>query len=81
MPNKPLAIMAADVKIQTFALRKNISDYSQCSLLEAATIASAKTLGAIAALLAPNVRAVTPRSRDLSLPRQLPTSRLAPFPL
>ena len=51
MPNKPLAIMAADVKIQTFALRKNIGDYSQCNLLEAATIAIGKTLPAIAARL------------------------------
>ena len=43
MPNKPLAIMAADVKTQTSALRENISDYPQCCLLDAATIASAKT--------------------------------------
>jgi len=41
--NKPLAIMAADVKTQAFALWKNISDYPQCSELESATIAIAKT--------------------------------------
>ena len=27
-PNKPVAIMAADVKVQTFVLWKNVSDYS-----------------------------------------------------
>jgi len=32
--NKPLAIMAADVKIQAFVLRKNISDYPQYIELE-----------------------------------------------
>ena len=44
--NKPLTIMAADVKAQTSVLRKNVSDYPQCSLLETATIATGKTLGA-----------------------------------
>ena len=38
--------MAADVKTQTSVLRKNISDYPQCSLLETATNAIAKTLSA-----------------------------------
>jgi len=28
-PNRPVAIMVADVKIQTLALKKNISDYPQ----------------------------------------------------
>ena len=32
--NKPLAIMAADVKTQVYVLRKNISDYPQCSVLK-----------------------------------------------
>ena len=32
--NKPLAIMAVDVKTQAFVLRKNISDYPQCSVLK-----------------------------------------------
>jgi hypothetical protein len=39
--------MAADVKTQASVPRKNISDYPQCSLLETATIAIAKTLGAM----------------------------------
>ena len=38
--------MAADVKAQAFVLRETISDYPQHSLLDAATIASAKTLPA-----------------------------------
>jgi hypothetical protein len=42
--NKPLAIMAADVKTHASALRKNVSDYPQYSKLDSATIASAKTL-------------------------------------
>jgi len=42
--NKPLAYMAADVIAQASVLRKNDSDYPQCSLLETATNASAKTL-------------------------------------
>ena len=42
--NKPLAIMAAEVKAQAFVLRKKISDYPHCCLLETATIASAKPL-------------------------------------
>ena len=46
VPNKPLAIMAADVKTQTSVLRKNDSDYPQYSLLETATNAIAKTLHA-----------------------------------
>ena len=45
--NKPIAYMAADVKTQTSVLRKNISDYPQCSLLETATKATAKTLAAM----------------------------------
>jgi hypothetical protein len=45
-PNKAVAIMAADVNALTSALRKNSSDYPQYSLLETATIAIAKTLGA-----------------------------------
>ena len=46
--NKPLAFMAAaDVNAQAPVFRKNISDYPQCSLLETATIAIGKTLGAI----------------------------------
>ena len=36
--------MAADVKTLTPVLRRNISDYPQCSLLETATIAIAKPL-------------------------------------
>ena len=44
--NKPLAIMAADVKTHASALRKNVSDYPQYSKLDSATIASAKTLSA-----------------------------------
>jgi hypothetical protein len=47
IPNKPLAYMAADVKAQASALRKNISDYPQRNLLEIATNASAKMLGII----------------------------------
>ena len=43
--NKPLAIMAADMKTQTPVLRKNINDYPHYSEIKAATIASAKTLG------------------------------------
>jgi len=39
--------MAVEVKTQALVLRKSIGDYPQCSLLEAATIASAKTLVAI----------------------------------
>jgi len=42
--NKPLAYMAADVIAQASVFRKNDSDYPQCSLLETATNASAKTL-------------------------------------
>ena len=42
--NKPLAIMAVEVKTQASVLRKNSSDYPQCRKLESATIASAKTL-------------------------------------
>ena len=34
MPKKPLAIMAADVKTQVYMLRKNISDYPQCSAMK-----------------------------------------------
>jgi len=49
--NKPLAYMAADVIAQASVFRKNDSDYPQCSLLETATNASAKTLPAIAARL------------------------------
>ena len=33
-PNKPLTIMAVDVNIQASVLRKNISDYTQCSALK-----------------------------------------------
>ena len=44
--NKPLAYMAADANTQAPAFRKNSSDYPQCSLLDTATNASAKTLGA-----------------------------------
>ena len=43
-----LAYMAADVITQALVLRKNISDYPQCSEIETATNASAKTLPAIA---------------------------------
>ena len=39
--------MGADVKTQTSVYRKNISDYPQYSLLDAATQAIAKTLAAI----------------------------------
>jgi hypothetical protein len=46
-PNKTVAIMAADVKIQTLALRKNNSDYPRCLELETATIPIVKTLTAI----------------------------------
>jgi hypothetical protein len=42
--NKPLAIMAADMKTQVHVLRKNSSDYPQPSKIETATIASAKTI-------------------------------------
>gem|GEM_PF-4293614 len=45
--NKPIAYMAADVIIQASVLRINISYYPQSSLLETATNAIAKTLGAI----------------------------------
>ena len=38
--------MAADVKTQTSVFRKNISDYTQYSLLETATNAIAKPLSA-----------------------------------
>ena len=44
--NKPLAIMAVEVKNQAFVPRKNISDDLQCSEFEAATIANAKMLAA-----------------------------------
>ena len=46
--NKPIAYMAADVNTQASVLRRNISYYPQCSLLETATNASAKPLPAIA---------------------------------
>jgi len=39
--------MAVDVKTQASVLRKTISDYPQCSELETATIAIAKTLATI----------------------------------
>ena len=42
--NKSVAIMAADVNALTPVPRKNYGDYPQCSLLETATIAIAKTL-------------------------------------
>ena len=45
--NKPLAYMAADVNTLTPVLRKNVSDYPQYSLLDAATNAIAKTLAVI----------------------------------
>ena len=48
MPNKPVAIMAVDVKTQASVLRKNSSDYPQCLEVETATNASGKTLPAIA---------------------------------
>ena len=32
--NKPIAYMAVDVKTQALVLRKNNSDYPQCSLIE-----------------------------------------------
>jgi len=44
VPNKPVAIMAADVKTQASVLRKNYGDYPQYSLLETATIAIGKPL-------------------------------------
>jgi len=44
-PNKPVAIMAAEVITQALVLRKNISDYPQCLEVDAATIAIGKTLG------------------------------------
>ena len=49
MHNKPVDIMAADMKTQISVLRKNSSDYPQCSFLETATISIGKTLPAIAA--------------------------------
>ena len=42
--NKPIAYMAADVIIQASVPRTNIGYYPQCSLLETATNAIAKTL-------------------------------------
>ena len=45
-PNKPVAIMAAEVITQALVLRKNISDYPQCLEVDAATIAIGKTLPA-----------------------------------
>ena len=44
MPNKPFAIMAADVNALALVLRETISDYPQYRELETATNASAKTL-------------------------------------
>ena len=44
--NKPIAFMGVEVKTQASVLRKNSSDYPQCSLLETATNAIAKTLAA-----------------------------------
>jgi hypothetical protein len=35
--NKPIDYMAADMKTQATVLRKNYSDYPQCSEIEAAT--------------------------------------------
>ena len=46
MLNKPTAYMVADANAQISVLRKNISDYPQCYLLETATKAIAKTLEA-----------------------------------
>ena len=49
--NKPLAIMAADMKTQTPVLRKNINDYPHYSEIKAATIASAETSNCLKNLL------------------------------
>ena len=45
-PNKPVAIMAAEVITQALVLRKNISDYPQCLEVDAATIAIGQPLAA-----------------------------------
>ena len=66
--------MRVEVKTLKPVLRKNDSDYLQCSLFEPATIAIGKTLGAIRyASCAQCARGFTARW-DLSLRGQLPTS-------
>ena len=45
-PNKPVAIMAADVKIQTSVLRKTLVIIQTRMTLDPATIATAKPLEA-----------------------------------
>jgi len=47
IPNKPVAIMAADMNALTPVFRKNVSDYPQHLEVEIATIAIGKTLGTI----------------------------------
>ena len=44
MHNKPLAFMAADVNALTSVLQKNISDYPQHLEVDAAAVASDRTL-------------------------------------
>ena len=77
--NKPLAIMAGKVKTQASALRKNISDYPRCSELKSATIASGKTLPAIAARLQVTGARLR-RGLGADASRQHLTARLVSFP-